>query len=101
LIEGIINLMDTPDDFAGPMNLGNPCEITILELAERVIEITNSKSELIYKDLPCDDPIQRKPDISLAKKMISWEPRTSLGTGLEKTVAYFDKLLYNHNNASL
>jgi UDP-glucuronate decarboxylase len=93
LIEGFINLMDTPDEFTGPMNLGNPCEFTILQLAEKVIEMTHSKSKLIYKELPCDDPVQRKPDISLAKKMIAWEPQTSLETGLEKTIAYFENLL--------
>ncbi len=93
LIEGFINLMDTSDEFTGPMNLGNPCEFTILQLAEKVIEMTHSKSKLIYKALPYDDPAQRKPDISLAKKMISWEPQTSLEMGLEKTIAYFEKLL--------
>ena len=93
LIEGFIRLMDTPDDFTGPMNLGNPGEFTILELAEKIIEMTGSKSRMEFKPLPSDDPTQRKPDISLAKKTIDWEPAISLEQGLHKTIAYFDKLL--------
>jgi UDP-glucuronate decarboxylase len=93
LIEGFIRLMDTPDDFTGPMNLGNPGEFTILELAEKIIEMTGSKSRMDFKPLPSDDPTQRKPDISLAKKTINWEPAIPLEQGLHKTIAYFDNLL--------
>jgi len=93
LIEGFIRLMNTPDDFTGPMNLGNPGEFSILELAEKIIEMTGSKSRMNFKPLPSDDPTQRKPDISLAKKTINWEPEISLEQGLNKTISYFDKLL--------
>lgn len=92
LIEGLIQLMDTPDDFTGPINLGNPGEFTILQLAEKVIEMTGSKSKIKFQDLPCDDPMQRKPDLSLTKKSIAWEPQISLEEGLEKTIAYFKHL---------
>jgi len=93
LIEGFIRLMNTPDDFTGPMNLGNPEEFTILELAEKVIEMTGSKSRMEFKPLPSDDPTQRKPDISLAKKTMNWEPEIPLEQGLDKTIAYFKNLL--------
>ena len=93
LIEGWIRLMDTPDDFTGPVNLGNPNEFTILQLAEKVIEITDSRSQLLFKPLPSDDPKQRQPDISLARKHLSWKPNVSLDKGLHLTIAYFDKLL--------
>lgn len=94
LIEGIIRAMDTPDEFTGPVNIGNPREFTILELAEKIIEMTGSKSKLTYQELPEDDPIQRKPDISLAKKKLNnWEPGISLETGLEKTISYFQKTI--------
>lgn len=93
LIDGLIRLMNTADDFPGPMNLGNPGEFTILELAETIIQMTNSKSEITFKELPADDPIQRKPDISLARKLIKWEPQIRLKAGLEKTIVYFDDLL--------
>ncbi len=93
LIEALISLMDTPDDFTGPINLGNPVEFEIRELAELVIKLTKSKSRLSSKPLPPDDPTQRQPDISLAKKILRWEPVTSLEAGLLKTVAYFDVLM--------
>lgn len=93
MIEGLIRLMNSPDDFTGPVNLGSPEEISILELAETIIRLTNSQSKLIFKPLPADDPKQRKPDITLAKKWLGWSPKTSLEKGLEKTVAYFDTLL--------
>jgi UDP-glucuronate decarboxylase len=89
LIEGLVKLMESNDDFTGPVNLGNPSEITILELAKKVIELTPSKSKLIYKPLPEDDPRQRQPDISLAKEKLNWTPKTSLEEGLRKTVDYF------------
>ena len=92
LIEGMMRLMNH-DDLTGPVNIGNPGEFTILELAQIVIEKTGSKSEIIHKDLPTDDPFQRKPDISLAKKEFDWEPKIDLDEGLDKTINYFRKLL--------
>ncbi|MET0105329.1 MAG: UDP-glucuronic acid decarboxylase family protein [Sedimenticola sp.] len=93
LIEGFVRLMGSPDDFTGPVNLGNPGEFTIRELAEKVIEMTNSKSELVYKALPHDDPRQRQPDISLAKRELGWEPLKKLEEGLEKTIPYFEQFV--------
>lgn len=93
LIEAIIRLMATPDDFVGPINLGNPNEFTILGLAETVVKLTGSHSELIFLPLPPDDPRQRQPDISLARTMLDWEPSTALSAGLVKTIEYFDWLL--------
>jgi UDP-glucuronate decarboxylase len=94
LVEGMMRMMEKTDDtFTGPMNLGNPSEFTILELANKVIELTGSKSKIEYMPLPSDDPIQRKPDISLAKKMIEWEPDIKLEQGLKKTIAYFESRL--------
>ncbi len=97
LLDGFLRLMDTPDDFTGPVNLGNPGEFTILELAEKVIKLTGSRSQLVFKPLPSDDPVQRCPDITLAKTRLAWEPRVQLEEGLEKTIAYFDKLLKKGN----
>ena len=91
LINGIIMFMDN-SDFTGPINLGNPVEITIQELAETVIELTNSKSEIIYNSLPSDDPVKRKPDISVANKLLNWEPKVDLKSGLLETIDYFKKL---------
>jgi UDP-glucuronate decarboxylase len=93
LIEGFIRLMNTPDSFTGPLNLGNPGEFTIRELAEKVIDLTGSRSKLIFKPLPVDDPLQRQPDIRLAKKVLKWQPKVPLKLGLEKTITYFDQLL--------
>lgn len=94
LISGFDKLMNkTPEDFTGPVNIGNPDEFTILELAKTVIELTNSKSKLIFLPLPEDDPLQRQPDITLAKKILKWEPKIQLKTGLNKTIEYFDMLL--------
>lgn len=92
LIDGFIRLMAS-DDFTGPVNLGNPVEFTIKELAEKIIEMTNSKSKLSLNPLPQDDPKQRQPDITLAKKELNWEPKIKLEEGLKKTIAYFDKLI--------
>ncbi|HOI00885.1 MAG TPA: SDR family NAD-dependent epimerase/dehydratase, partial [Bacteroidales bacterium] len=89
LIEGLIRLMDSPDDFTGPVNLGNPGEFTILELAQMTIRMTKSSSALVYQPLPADDPLQRKPDISLARSVLNWEPTIDLETGLGKTISYF------------
>ena len=93
LIEGLISMMNSPDDFIGPVNLGNPDEFTILELAQQIIEITNAKSKIVFKPLPQDDPLQRKPDISLAKEKLKWQPVVKLDQGLKKTIEYFDKIL--------
>ena len=95
LVEGFIRLMATEDAITGPMNLGNPVEFTIKELAEIVVEMVNNGSKLVYKPLPSDDPKQRQPDISFAKKEIDWEPKIALRDGLEKTIAYFDDYLKN------
>lgn len=93
LIDGFIRFMVAPDDVTGPINLGNPVEFTMLELAQKVIDITGSKSKLVYKPLPADDPKQRCPDITLAKEKLDWKPVVPLEEGLKKTIAYFDKLL--------
>ena len=93
LVEAFIRLMGLDDDFAGPMNLGNPGEFTILELAEKTIAAIGSKSEIIRKPLPADDPVQRQPDISLARQMLDWDPAIALDEGLKKTIDYFDRLL--------
>ncbi len=95
LIEGVIRLMNSREDFLGPVNIGNPGEFTIMELAEKVINMTGSKSKIIFEPLPEDDPLQRKPDISLAKEELKWEPKIPLDEGLKKTITYFDNLLSN------
>ncbi|MBM4146314.1 MAG: SDR family oxidoreductase [Nitrospira sp.] len=93
LINGLSRLMDSPDDFTGPVNLGNPVEFTILELAQKIIELTGTKSKIVLKPLPDDDPRQRQPNITLATKKLGWEPAVSLELGLKKTIEYFDSLL--------
>ena len=93
LIEGIIHFMDTEHGNTGPINLGNPHEITILELAETILNLTGSKSKLIFNDLPSDDPMRRRPDISKAKDLLSWKPKTTLEKGLTETIKYFEKVL--------
>ena len=92
LIEGLMRLMGTGDEITGPMNIGNPVEMTIRELAEAVIELTGSRSKLVFEPLPSDDPVQRKPDIGFARRALDWEPKVKLRDGLVQTVAYFDKL---------
>ena len=93
LIDGFLRLMQSGDDFTGPVNLGNPVEFNMIELTEHVKDLTNSKSEIIYEPLPEDDPRQRQPDITLAKDKLGWEPKVPLREGLEKTIAYFSELL--------
>jgi len=93
LIDGLVRLMDTPSEVTGPINIGNPNEFTILELATKVIELTNSRSRIINQPLPQDDPRQRQPNISKAKEALGWQPKIDLNTGLGQTIAYFDKLL--------
>lgn len=92
LIDGMVKLMESPDRFTGPVNLGNPDEFSILELANVVIELTGSKSKIVFRQLPKDDPVQRQPDISLAWKELKWKPQVKLREGLKKTIQYFSKL---------
>ncbi len=92
LLDAMVKMMETDDDVLGPINIGNPGEFTIKELAEKVIELTNSKSKIIYKDLPKDDPKKRKPDITLAQNILEWAPRVSLDYGLIKTIEYFKSI---------
>jgi UDP-glucuronate decarboxylase len=98
LIEGFVRLMDSPDAVTGPINIGNPGEFTILQLAEKVIALTGSTSELVRKPLPADDPMQRQPDITKARNMLGWEPTVPLEEGLKKTISYFDDLLAGRIN---
>jgi UDP-glucuronate decarboxylase len=93
LVEAITRLMLTGEDCTGPINLGNNSEFTILELAEKVISYTNSRSKLIFKPLPQDDPRQRQPDLSKAKALLNWEPKVALADGLKETIAYFRRSL--------
>lgn len=93
LLDGLIRLMATPDDVTGPINIGNPGEFTMIELAEKVIALTNSKSPLVREPLPQDDPRQRRPDITRAGAVMDWRPTVALEAGLVKTIAYFDALL--------
>lgn len=100
LIDVMIRTMNTPDDFTGPMNVGNPGEFTMLELAEKIIAITGSRSKLLFMPLPADDPRQRKPDIGLAQRALGWAPAVPLDDGLRKTVDYFDQLLRKTDTGS-
>jgi UDP-glucuronate decarboxylase len=93
LVDGLLAMMSTPQDFTGPVNLGNPGEFSVRELAELIKDMTGSRSRLVFKPLPQDDPRQRRPDISLAKEALDWEPKIRLREGLEKTIRYFDALL--------
>jgi UDP-glucuronate decarboxylase len=93
LLDGFLRLMATDDAVTGPVNLGNPQEIQVRELAERILHLTGSRSRIIYRPLPQDDPMQRCPDITLAKRLLDWEPKVSLDEGLGQTIAYFDRLL--------
>ena len=93
MVEGLVRLMASPEDFTGPLNLGNTHESSILELAEKIIVMTNSRSHLVFEPLPIDDPVQRQPDITLAKEALHWQPNVSLDQGLERTIQYFDATL--------
>ena len=93
LVEALIRMMATPDEVTGPVNLGNPGEFTILELAELVLELVGGSSRIVRRPLPADDPKQRRPDITLARKLIDWQPSTRLRDGLKNTIAYFEQLL--------
>ncbi|MDO5305134.1 MAG: GDP-mannose 4,6-dehydratase, partial [bacterium] len=93
LVDALIKMQNNEEGFIGPVNLGNPSERTILEFAERIIRLTNSNSKIIHKPLPSDDPTRRRPDITLAKEKLGWEPKVDIDEGLMKTIEYFDKLL--------
>ena len=93
LIDGMIKLMESPEDIIGPVNMGNPGEFTVKQLAEKVLTLVDSRSKLIYVDLPQDDPVKRKPDISLAKNVLNWEPKIPLDDGLVKTISFFKGIL--------
>ncbi|MEZ5690414.1 MAG: UDP-glucuronic acid decarboxylase family protein [Rickettsiales bacterium] len=95
MVDGIVKMMESKDGFTGPVNLGNPDEFTIEELAEKILEKTGSDSPLNYKPLPQDDPLQRQPDIKLAKEKLGWQPKMSLDRGLDKTIAYFKEKIVN------
>jgi UDP-glucuronate decarboxylase len=101
LIDGLVRLMDTPDDVTGPVNIGNPNEFTIKELAAMAIDLTGSRSRIVHRPLPNDDPRQRRPDISKANDLLSWTPRIELKEGLTKTIAYFERLLTDSNIRAL
>lgn len=93
LIEGLIRMMNGPDDFIGPVNLGNPDEFNILELAEMIVRLTGSRSKIIFEPLPQDDPVQRQPDITLARERLNWEPKLNLEEGLKRTIEYFREII--------
>jgi UDP-glucuronate decarboxylase len=93
MIEGIVRMMAAPDDITGPINIGNPVETSVAELARLIIELTGSRSQIEHRPLPVDDPIQRCPDIAQAKRLLHWQPQTALRPGLQRTIAYFDGLL--------
>jgi UDP-glucuronate decarboxylase len=97
LIEAMVRAMNTGPDFTGPVNIGNPVEFTMIELAELVLNLTGSKSKLVFKELPQDDPKQRKPDISMAKTSLDWQPKVSLADGLRETISYFKLLIEGTN----
>jgi UDP-glucuronate decarboxylase len=101
LIEGFVRLMQTGDQVTGPINLGNPGEFTMRELAELVLDLTGSASKIVFKPLPQDDPLQRRPDIRLATEVLDWRPTIQLKEGLEKTIRYFDQLLQTDSARSI
>jgi UDP-glucuronate decarboxylase len=97
MIEGIVRMMGNPHEFTGPVNLGNPNEFTILQLAEKVIRMTGSRSKIVFQPLPTDDPTQRRPDIELARRKLDWKPTIELEEGLQRTIDYFKNLIANRN----
>ncbi len=101
MIDGLVRLMNIPDNLTGPVNLGNPSEFTIFELAEKVIKFAKSHSRIVHKPLPEDDPLQRQPDISLAKKVLKWQPKVSLEDGLKKTIVYFKNLIVKNPSENI
>lgn len=97
LVDGMIRMMNSKSGFTGPVNIGNPGEFTMIELADIIVELTGSRSKIVYKSLPQDDPMQRKPDIELAKRNLEWEPTVSLEECLKKTIKYFENKLREEN----
>jgi len=97
MVDALIRMMNSPEGFTGPVNIGNPGEYSILELAEKIIDLTGSKSNIVFKPLPQDDPLQRQPDITLAKRHLGWGPTTDLDKGLQRTVAYFKEFIAKEN----
>lgn len=95
LIDGLIRMMDSPDDFTGPVNIGNPGEYSIVELAQKILALTGATSKIVFKPLPQDDPMQRQPDITLAKNQLGWKPKAGLEEGLRRTIDYFKQLIAN------
>jgi UDP-glucuronate decarboxylase len=93
LVDGLVRFMDTPADITGPVNIGNPSEFTIIELAQMIVDLVGSRSKIVHRPLPENDPKQRQPDISLAQELLGWKPRVALKEGLTSTVAYFERLL--------
>jgi UDP-glucuronate decarboxylase len=96
LVEGLIRLMESPEPVTGPINLGNPGEFTILELAQKVLNLTGSRSKLVFRPLPENDPTQRRPDIGKAKELLGWEPRVSLDEGLARAIPFFEQFMRDH-----
>ena len=101
MVDGLIRLMNSTDEFTGPVNLGNPTEVSILALAEKIIELIGSDSKIVFKPLPQDDPLKRRPDISLAREVLHWEPKTSLSEGLQKTIDHFKEVMGNSETMPL
>ena len=101
MTDGLVKMMNSPDDFTGPVNIGNPNEYSILELAQKILEKTGSRSKVVYKPLPQDDPLKRRPDITLAKKRLGWEPQTDLADGLNRTIEYFQSEENNSNQGEI
>ncbi len=97
LVDALIRMMNSPEDVTGPINIGNPGEYTILELAEKIVQMTGSKSNIVFAPLPQDDPLQRQPDITLAERHLGWKPTTGLDEGLQRTVTYFKELIVKEN----
>jgi UDP-glucuronate decarboxylase len=100
MIEALVRLMDAPEEITGPMNLGDPNEHTVLEIARRIVELTGSKSELVFRPLPEDDPRQRQPDIGQAERALRWSPATPLDAGLSRTIDYFRNLVSGRDAAA-
>jgi UDP-glucuronate decarboxylase len=93
LTDGMIRMMNAPNDFIGPVNIGNPCEFSILELAEKIIKLSGSRSKIIFEPLPNDDPMQRQPDITMVKDRLGWEPKIDIEEGILKTIEYFKQII--------
>jgi UDP-glucuronate decarboxylase len=97
LIDGLIRMMNSREGFTGPVNIGTPREFTVMQLAHEILKITKSPSQIVFRPIPQDDPVQRRPDITLARKELGWEPKIQLEEGLEKTIDYFSGIIHNHH----